>query len=114
MRAKPPGNQEQEFRIKALLAQRRDGKGRRLNMMSLARALGESYGNVASTIYDKRPGTPMTKALQVKIAAFLGLPVAELFGGNGAQVRTPAPPESLGQRLKRVLGFKPAAAESEA
>lgn len=68
-----------EFRIKELLAQRRDANGRRLNMTSLALALGEPYGSVAGVVY----GHKVMPRLRAKIAAFLGLSVEELFGENG-------------------------------
>lgn len=70
---------KQEFRIKELLGQRRDGRGRRMNMTSLALALGEAYGTVAGVVYGNR----VNPAVRAKIAGFLGLEVEALFGGNG-------------------------------
>lgn len=66
---------EQEFRIKGLLAQRRDSRGRRMNITSLARAIDEAYGTVAGVVYGNRVNQPV----RAKIAGFLGQPVEELF-----------------------------------
>ncbi len=74
-------NQTQEFRIKALLAQRQDARGRRMTMASLAKALDAPYGSVASVIYGLRPNAP----LRARIAEFLGQPVEELFEPAAAQ-----------------------------
>jgi len=65
----------QEMRIKELLASRRP----RENMSIMARNLGEPYGSVAGNIYGYRANAP----LQAKIAEYLGMPMAELFGDNG-------------------------------
>ena len=71
-------DQEQEFRIKQLLAQRQDDQGRRMTIASLARTLEAPYGSVAGVIYGLRPGP----ALRVRIAEFLGTTVEELFNNN--------------------------------
>lgn len=65
-----------EFRIKELLAQRQDSRGRRMNMTSLALAIDEAYGTVAGVVYGNR----VNPAVRIKIAGFLGLEVEELFG----------------------------------
>lgn len=67
---------EQEHRIKQLLAQRRDSRGRRMNMTSLAKELDEAYGTVAGVVYGNR----INPAVRAKIAQFLGQTVEELFG----------------------------------
>lgn len=74
------GKLEQEHRIKQLLASRRDHRGRRMNMTSLALAIDEAYGTVAGVVYGNRVNQPV----RAKIAGFLGLEVEELFGANGA------------------------------
>ena len=71
----PKPNIDQEMRIKKLLATRQP----RENMSSLSRNLGEPYGSVAGNVYGYRSNPE----LQAKIAAYLGVPVAELFSGNG-------------------------------
>jgi hypothetical protein len=81
-------NVEQAFKIKKLLAERR------LSITTLALKRGEAYGSVANTIYGHR----CNRELQAKIAGFLGVPVAELFGVQVVQEQkrsageTPAPP----------------------
>ena len=50
-------------------------------MSTLARNLGEPYGSVAGNVYGYR----RNPALQAKIAAYLGVPAEQLFGGNGGE-----------------------------
>lgn len=75
-------NQAQEFRIKQMLARLYGPDGRRLTMASLARLLDLPYGSVAGVVYGYRK-TPRVRA---EIAAFLGMTVAELFGGDSAHL----------------------------
>ena len=80
----------QEFRIKEMLAQRQDARGRRMNMTSLALAIDEAYGTVAGVVYGHR----INPAVRAKIAGFLGLPVEELFGEARSAGETPASTEA--------------------
>lgn len=73
MRPTPPRQVKQELRIKEVLI------GRGLTMASLARALNAPAGSVASNIYGYRHD----QALRARIAAYLGMPLAELFDGDG-------------------------------
>ena len=113
MRKVIPINQEQKARIQLALAQRRNDRGHPMKMTDLAAVLGANYASVTAAIYDTRPGSPKTRELQARIAAFLGMAAGELFGGNGngdgPQAGTPAPPvpappknESLAAVLARA------------
>jgi hypothetical protein len=68
-------NLDQTFRIKRLLAERRE------SIASMARQLDEPFGSVANNVYGYRVNLEM----QAKIAGFLGQPVEHLFGGNGGE-----------------------------
>ncbi len=113
-----PIDLDQKFRIQAILARRLDAGGKRLTMASMARELGESQVSVAMAIYNIRPGTPRTREMQIKIAAYLELPVAALFWDNGNGKIPHSPPLLKGGKLAAVLArarsvFKKAAAGNE-
>jgi hypothetical protein len=91
-----PRYHTEEFLIKELLAQRRDDRGRRLNMAALARLLNEAPGSVAGVIYGHRENPP----LRARIAAFLGREAAELFGGPVEETE----PENGGARGRKEAG----------
>ena len=65
-------NFEQAWRIKKLLAEMGE------NISSLARKLNRPFGSVANNIYGYRTNAQ----LRGEIAAFLGLPAAEIFEGE--------------------------------
>ena len=71
-------NIEQTFRIKRLLAERGE------TISSMARKIDQPCGSVANNIYGYRAN----RDLQERIADFLGLPMEDLFGGNGQEAHT--------------------------
>ncbi|MFA5112339.1 MAG: hypothetical protein WC443_13090 [Desulfobaccales bacterium] len=79
----------QTYRIKELLARRRDERGRRMTITSLARVLEEPFGTVANNVYGYR----RNPEIQAKIATFLEQEVQELFASEARNETAAGPAE---------------------